>query len=180
MSERPALFTLVIAGLLSYAASGEEFTEVEAPGGRAAVHLGESATEGQAIYCEFDVRDVHYGPQWLPLIAISLDEGGVLDRGSKYLQLDMQFLTDEDQTILHALSNGGFDESFEEPFLMHWQQMNWYSLYFFWEGDGVFRYQANVGGGVVGSGVYSEPDFNPKFFRVSVSGLKVGIACEIE
>lgn len=180
MFRRPLSFTLLTASFISFPTFGEDFAEIEAQGGRAVVHLDTQAKVGEAVYCEFDIRDIHYGPQWIPLIAINLDEGGVTDQDSKYLQLDMQFLADEDQTIMHALSNGGFTESFEEPFLLHWQQANWYSLYFFWESDGVFRYHANVGGGVVGTGVFSEPDFNPKFFRVSVSGLKVGIECEIE
>ena len=180
MFRRLLSFTLLIAGFISCAAFGEDFAEIEAQGGQAVVYLDTQAKEGDAIFCEFDVRDIHYGPQWIPHIAINLDEGGFSDQDSKYLQLDMQFLTDEDQTIMHSLSNGGFAESFEEPFLLHWQQADWYSLYFSWESDGVFRYHANVGGGIVGAGVISEPDFNPKFFRVSVSGLKVGIECEIE
>ena len=174
------LFPLMFAGINNAAAAEDEYTEIEAPGGRVAVFTETPAKKGASMYCEFEIRNVNPDDDWISLIAINLDEGELMDRDSKYLQLDMQYLADEDETIMHAISNSGFEEDSEEPFLYHWQQADWYSLYFTWEDDGVFRYQANVGGGVVGAGVYTETDFDPRFFRVVVSGLKAGINCELE
>ncbi len=180
MSARLFLFLLVLAGFHSPEAKGEGLTEIEAAGGHMRVHMESPATEGTSMFCEFEVRDVHMDERWVPLVTISLDEGSVTDRSSKFVQLDMQFHSDEDGTIMHAFSTGGFAANFEEPFLFHWQRMDWYSFVLIWEGDGVFRYQANVGGSVVGAGTYTIPEFDPKFFRVAVSGLRAGIGCELE
>lgn len=180
MLARSFLSLIVLAGVHSPQAAGDGLTEVEAAGGHARVHMESPAREGTALFCEYEVRDVHLSERWIPLIAINLDEGGMTDQDSKFVQLDMQFLSDEDGTIMHAFSTGGFAEDFEEPFLMHWQKMDWYSFILMWEGDGVFRYQANVGGGIVGAGMYFVPEFDPKFFRVVVSGLHAGLSCELE
>lgn len=180
MSARLFLFLLVLALTHSPEAAGEGLTEVEAAGGRLRVHAESPATEGTAMFCEFEVREVHLNENWVPLLAIYLDEGALTDQDSKYVQLDMQFHSDEDGTIMHAFSTGGFGENVEEPFLYHWQRMGWYSLVLIWEGDGVFRYQANLAGGAVGAGRYDVPDFDPKFFRVVVSGLHAGIGCELQ
>ena len=179
MSARLVLFLIMLAGFQSPKAIGEGLTEVEASGGNARVFMESPAAEGTSLFCEYEVRDVHQDDRWTPLIAISLDEGGLTDMDSKFVQLDMQFLSDEDGSIMHAFSTGGLPENYEEPFLFHWQQVEWYSIVLIWEGDGVFRYQANLGGGAVGAGKQYVPDFDPRFFRVAVSGLHAGIHCEL-
>ncbi len=175
-----ALFPFLFSGLSNAEVAQDELTEIEAGGGRVNVFTEAPASKGSSIYCEFEVLDLDTDEKWLSLIAINLDEGKLMDHDSKYLQLDMQYLTDEDQSIMHAISNSGFEDNSEEPFLYHWQQADWYSLYFSWEDDGVFRYQAGIAGGVVGTGVYNREDFDPKYFRVVVSGMKVAIDCEVE
>lgn len=174
------LFPLIVASLNSSTTVQDEPTEIGAAGGKMAVFTEVDASKGSSIYCEYEVLDLDPSDQWLSLIAISLDEGKMMDRDSKFLQLDMQYLIDEDRTIMHALSNSGFGDDSEEAFLYHWEPSSWYSLYFEWEDDDVFRYQANIGGSVVGAGVYTRSDFDPKYFRVAVSGMKVAIDCEVE
>ncbi|MEM9402828.1 MAG: hypothetical protein AAGA44_10100 [Pseudomonadota bacterium] len=179
------LMNLIVLPFMLAAADGTqakeiEFEDIEAIGGRARMFMEAPATPGTSMYCEYEIRSVQADGRWVPLLAINIDEGELTDSDSRFLQLDMQFLADKKQTIMHAISNHGFDENGETPFLYHWQQSDWYSMYLTWEGDGVFRYIANVGGTVVGTGEITETDFEPKYFRVMVSGLKASLHCNVE
>jgi hypothetical protein len=157
--------------------NAQEMTEVEAAQGTEQVFLEAPAAKGAGMYCEYAVHDIRFGA-FAPLIAILLDEGAVTDQNSKYLQIDMTYVSDEDETITHNIVNDASIDSEEDSFLVHWRKAPWYSLELLWEQESLFRYQVTLAGSVVATGRYQRTDFDPKFFRVSLSGLRAGVFCE--
>ncbi|MEM7612730.1 MAG: hypothetical protein AAF270_13675 [Pseudomonadota bacterium] len=174
------LSVLAFSVTFSWYAYADNFIDMDVPGGKSGVFKEVAAKQGMEMYCQFKVEEVYTDPSWLPLVTIMLDEGQENDKTSQYVKVKTQFVPDEDGTISHSFSTGGFERDFDEPFLMHWQRPSYFVLRLAWTSEGVIRYAASYNDAILGAGVFSNKAFEPVYFRVALSGVHAAMACDVE